>query len=159
LRGHVARANPHSALIDSKRQTVVFTGPNAYVSPDWYADPEQVPTWNYLAVHVEGIARVIPDAAGVDAVLEELSDEHEGRRRDLEDGQFWKLSKLPAEKLASLRKALVAFEISIERLEFKAKLSQNKDAADFANVMAKLMQGDEMQRAVAEAMRASGAKR
>jgi transcriptional regulator len=156
LRGHLARANPHSSLFDGRRQLAVFVGANAYVSPDWYGDTAQVPTWNYSAVHVEGDSRIIAQPAAVDALLEELSDFHESRRHDLRDGKFWKLSKLPADKLARLRAGIVAFEISIDRLEYKAKLSQNKHAADFGAVMAKLAAGDESQRAVSAAMAAAG---
>ncbi len=153
LRGHLARANPHAALIDGRRQTAVFHGPDAYVSPDWYRDAEQVPTWNYSTVQIEGVTRVLANASDVDALLGELSDHHERRRHDLADGRLWKLSKLPVSKLEMMRQAIVAFEIDIEAMAYKAKLSQNKDAADFANVMKKLAGGDEMQRAVANAMR------
>lgn len=156
LRGHLARANPHAALLEGRRHVAVFVGANAYVSPDWYEDAAQVPTWNYSAVHAEGVSRVIAEPAGVDALLEELSDFHESRRHDLHDGKFWKLTKLPADKLERLRKGIVAFEISIDRLDYKAKLSQNKHAGDFAAVMAKLAAGDESQRAVSAAMAAAG---
>ena len=153
LRGHLARANPHSALIDGEAHLAVFTGENAYISPDWYEEATDVPTWNYSAVHVEGTARVFSDPEDVDALLNELSDRHEGRRHDLAEGKFWKLSKLPAEKLRRLRTAIVAFEIAADRIELKAKLSQNRSAADFARVIAKLERGDAIARAVANAMR------
>jgi transcriptional regulator len=159
LRGHLARANPHSALIDGARHLAVFIGENAYVSPDWYEDATDVPTWNYSAAHVEGAARVFSDPEDVDALLNELSDRHEGRRHDLAEGRFWKLSKLPAEKLRRLRTAIVAFEIAADRIELKAKLSQNRNAADFARVIAKLERGDAMERAVANAMRDRGGAR
>lgn len=159
LRGHLAQANPHSSLLDERRHLAVFVGANAYVSPDWYQDDAQVPTWNYSAVHVEGVSRIIAEPAGVDAMLEELSDFHESRRHDLRDGKFWKLSKLPADQLKRLRAEIVAFEVSIDKLEYKAKLSQNKHAADFGAVMAKLSAGDENQRAVSAAMAAVRASR
>ncbi len=122
-------------------------------------DAEQVPTWNYSTVHVAGVARALTEPADVDALLEELSDFHERRRHDLADGKIWKLSKLPQEKLRKMRAAIVAFEIDIEAMAFKAKLSQNKDAADFATVLAKLAGGDEKQRAVSAAMRDIGGGR
>lgn len=153
LRGHLARANPHSALVGGRTHLVVFSGADAYVSPDWYADAREVPTWNYSITHAEGPARVLETPADVDALLVELSDWHEARRHDLADGKIWKLSKLPAEKLEKLRLAIVAFEISIEKLDYKAKLSQNRDARDFQTVVDKLSRGDEKQRAVADAMR------
>lgn len=155
LRGHLARANPHAALIDGRTHLAAFVGANAYVSPDWYGDAEQVPTWNYSAVHIHGAARVVAAPAEVDALLEELSDRHERRRHDLADGRIWKLAKLPAEKLRKMRAAIVAFEIDIERIEFKAKLSQNKNADDYRSVMERLAAGDESRRAVADAMKAA----
>lgn len=155
LRGHLARANPHAALIDGRRQTAVFTGPNAYVSPDWYDDAQQVPTWNYTAVHVEGAARVVQDPAAVDAMLEELSDVHESRRRDLAEGRFWKLAKIGDDKREMMRKAIVAFEIPIETIAFKAKLSQNRSAEDRARVIGKLAGGDDNARALAAEMQAA----
>ncbi len=157
LRGHLARANPHSALLDGRRHLAIFVGPNAYVSPDWYHDTGQVPTWNYSAVHVEGVSRIIAEPTGVDTLLAELSDFHERRRHDLRDGKVWTLAKLPADKLDRLREAIVAFEMSIDRTEHTAKLSQNKNAVDFGAVMAKLSAGNETQRAVAAAMAAAGA--
>jgi len=159
LRGHLARANSHSALIDGARHLAVFAGANAYVSPDWYEAATDVPTWNYSAVHVEGAARVFSDSNDVDALLGELSDRHEGRRHDLDEGRFWKLSKLPSEKLRRLRAAIVAFEIAADRIEYKAKLSQNRSAADIARVVEKLERGDAMARAVANAMRDRGGAR
>lgn len=156
LRGHLARANPHASLLEGRRHLAVFVGANAYVSPDWYGDAEQVPTWNYSAVHIEGVSKVISDYDAIDAMLDELSAHHEKRRHDLSGGKIWTLAKLPADKLRKLRTAIVAFEIPIETLEFKAKLSQNKGAEDFRSVIEKLSSGDESQRAVAAAMTAAG---
>lgn len=155
LRGHLARANPHSALLDGRRHLAAFVGANAYVSPDWYEDAEQVPTWNYSAVHIEGEARVLTEPDEIDSLLGELSDLHERRRHDLVDGKIWKLAKLPIDKLRKMRAAIVAFEIRVEKLELKAKLSQNKSAEDFQRVMEKLSSGDESRRALADAMRAA----
>ena len=155
LRGHLARANPHSAMLDGRRHLAVFVGANAYVSPDWYGDAEQVPTWNYSAVHADGAARVLTDPGEVDLLLGELSGFHESLRHDLVDEKIWKLSKLPPEKLGKMRAAIVAFEIQIEKMEFKAKLSQNKNPRDYRSVMEKLASGDEARRAVADAMKAA----
>ncbi len=153
LRGHLARANPHASALDGRFCIAVFAGPNAYVSPDWYRDAEQVPTWNYMAGHVEGVARVVSEPDAVDRLLDELSDCHESRRRDLDVGKFWKMSKLPADKLVKMRAAIVAFEIDIASIELKEKLSQNKTADDAEAVARKLAAGDGGARAVAAAMR------
>lgn len=152
LLGHMARANPHASRIEGRRCTAVFLGPNAYVSPDWYDDATQVPTWNYIAAHVEGIGRPIEDPAEVDAVLSGLSNIHEHRRRDLDTGKLWRLEKLPAEKLRRMRAAIVVFEIIADRIELKEKLSQNKSAGERERIRLKLASGGEMQQAVAAAM-------
>lgn len=157
LRGHLARANPHAALLDGRRHIAVFAGPDAYVSPDWYDDAEQVPTWNYVAAHVTGSARVFAEPTEIDAFLVDLSDRHEQARHDLASGKFWTIDKLPPGKLARLRNGIVAFEITIENIEAKAKLSQNKPTADVRRIIERLFSGNERQRAVADAMRfASG---
>lgn len=153
LRGHLARANPHAGALDGRRHLAIFTGPDGYVSPDWYGDPEQVPTWNYSAVHVAGLARVLDEPPLIDGFLADLSEFHERRRHDLASGKIWTLAKLPPEKLRRLRNGIVAFEISIESIEMQAKLSQNKSGADIGAVIAKLAAGDERRRALAEAMR------
>lgn len=158
IRGHLARANPHALAIDGRRCLVAMTGANAYVSPDWYGDAEQVPTWNYSAVHIEGVAHVIEEPERVDALLDELSEFHERRRHNLDVGKIWTLAKLPVQKLRKLRAAIVAFEIPIEKIELKAKLNQNKGAGDFRSVVEKLAAGDENQRAVANAMLAAAPK-
>ena len=69
LRGHLARANPHAALIAGRAHLAAAIGPNAYISPDWYSDAKQVPTWNYLAVHIEGEGRILGEPDAVDALL------------------------------------------------------------------------------------------
>jgi len=126
LRAHVARANPHAAHIDGAPHLFVFSGPYAYVSPDWYKTEEDVPTWNYVAVHVSGKARAFTDEAEIDGVLSDLSDQHESSRHDLETGHFWTIDKLQPKDHARMRRAILAFEVDIETVEAKAKLSQNK---------------------------------
>lgn len=126
LLGHVARANPLATrLAASPRVTAVFQGPHGYVSPAWFADRNAVPTWNYVAVHASGIARVLDDPTAVRDMLDRLVEVYESPRADR-----WRMTDLSPEKLTSLPRAIVAFEIPIDRLEGKVKLSQNKSAAD-----------------------------
>lgn len=155
LQGHIARANEQSVSLDGQRCLAVFTGPNAYVSPNWYRDRSQVPTWNYLAVHISGGARVISAPAEIDALLSALAEHHEARRHDLADDRPWTMAKLPDEKLARLRRGIVAFEIAIETLTFKNKLSQNKSSEDIDAVADKLAIGEADQRKIAALMRAA----
>ena len=134
LEAHLARVNPHCAALEAgAASTVIFRGPDAYVSPRWYTDPaKNVPTWNYVAVHVHGRPRVHEDTATILSFIGRLTDEHEAfieRPWSVRDAQSY------AERLAS---QVLAFEIPIERLEGKFKLSQNRPAADRAGVMREL---------------------
>ena len=141
LRGHVANANPMARLIAGSsaeapvRATVVFTGANAYVSPDWYVSENQVPTWNYLAVHAAGALTEIDDGETVVALLADLSAEHETA---LLPKRPWTMDKMAPGTVDRMRKGITAFRIAVDRFETKAKLSQNKNAADRGGVVAAL---------------------
>jgi transcriptional regulator len=149
LLGHVARPNPQWRLFAPDRPVlVVFPGAHAYVSPSWYAGHPSVPTWNYVAVHVYGVPRVIEDPGRVQALLDRLV-------RTFEDGRPapWRMDGLPDDYVSGMMRGIVAFEIPIDRLEGKAKLSQNRLAGDRARVRAALLaEDDPLARAVAELM-------
>lgn len=121
LRGHFARANPHAAHVEGAH-IVVFKGPCAYISPDWYAASDSdVPTWNYLAVHVSGKGRALTQERETDAFLADLSAHEEARRPDLDrGGKIWTMDKVAAKEHARMRAAIVALEIDIEKVEAKA---------------------------------------
>jgi transcriptional regulator len=130
LVGHVARANPHWRHFDGETPAlVVFQGPHAYVSARWYGSTKQVPTWNYLAVHATGRPRVVRDPARVFALLRELMGENERvlpeAARVVGDGPR-ELADIPFAHLDRLARGIVAFELPIETLAGKWKLSQNK---------------------------------
>src|ERR1700712_2085105 len=128
LRGHVARANPVWKSGDGAA-LAIFLGPHAYVSPNWYPSKAEtgkaVPTWNYITVHARGGIKWIQDAAWLGAHVTALSDTHEGGR-----AEPWKVGDAPASYVDSLLRAIVGFELAIEKLEGKYKLSQNRDAED-----------------------------
>lgn len=132
LLAHAARANPIWKAMDGTAEaTAVFTGPNAYVSPDWYEKPAAaVPTWNYAVVHVHGRPETLDDAGLID-VLVRLSALHEGK---LAPKRPWTVDKLAPEFFAGLRKVIVGFALPVERLETKIKMSQNRQPADYARV-------------------------
>lgn len=132
LLAHAARANPIWKAMDGTAEaTAVFTGPNAYVSPDWYEKPAAaVPTWNYAVVHVHGRPVTLDDAGLID-VLVRLSALHEEK---LAPKRPWTIDKLAPEFFAGLRKAIVGFALPFERLETKIKMSQNRQPADYARV-------------------------
>ncbi|MSO70148.1 MAG: FMN-binding negative transcriptional regulator, partial [Alphaproteobacteria bacterium] len=135
LRAHMARANPSWRAFDGKAETLVmFLSVEGYISPDWYESEHQVPTWNYVAVHAYGVAKVLDDEGTV-RLLDRLSARHEN---ELAPKRPWTSDKLDPDYFAKLRGAIIAFEISITRLEGKTKLSQNKTAADVAGAAAAL---------------------
>lgn len=148
---HVARANPLAAIIArAPRVTVMVSGPDAYISPDWYVAADQVPTWNYLAAHITGDARPLPPERYA-AHVEALSQAFERR---LAPKKPWSIAKMTAPKLAMMLKAIVAVEIAVEGIEASFKLSQNKPATDALEVARMLeWRGGPGERGIAEAMR------
>ena len=149
LRGHVARANPHWRYLAAGRPTlVIFSGAHAYVSPSWYATHPSVPTWNYVAVHATGTGALVEDPEPVKTLLADLVRTYESS-----GPTAWSLEGLPADYLAGMQRGIVAFEIPIERLEGKAKLSQNRDAVDQGRTRDALAASDDpVARAVAGLM-------
>ena len=132
LLGHVARANP-LAKQTGRSALAIFTGPDAYVSPGWYASKVEtgraVPTWNYLAVHAHGRFEIVDEPDFLRDLLERLTSVHEaGRPRP------WSLSDGPEDFISAQMKAIIGFRLVIERLEGKAKMSQNRSAVDRAGV-------------------------
>ena len=121
LLGHVARANPQWQALEQAAQVLaIFHGPHGYVSPGWYASHPAVPTWNYAVVHAHGTARLM-DEAELHELLMTLSSKYESHRP-----RPWKMSALPADFVSGMLAAIVGFEIEVQRLEGKFKLSQNR---------------------------------
>jgi transcriptional regulator len=149
LRCHVARANPIWRQALGKPVLAVFQGPHAYVSPDWYESRNQVPTWNYLAVHVHGTARELHEAA-LEAHLRALVAQEEAH---LAPKPAWDLGSVDAKIIGALQQGIVGMEIALERVDAKWKLSQNRPAADRGGVIGALLaRGGENNTAIAEAM-------
>jgi transcriptional regulator len=125
LVGHMARANPHWREFESGRLVlVIFHGPHEYISPDWQSSELALPTWNYAAVHVYARPALIEETARVRQTLDDLVQASEAGR-----SSPWP-NALPEEFRSKMERAIVAFELSIERIEGKFKLSQNRPAAD-----------------------------
>lgn len=136
IRGHVARANPIVASIEAgAAATAVFSGPHAYISPDWYASEDQVPTWNYVAVHASGRLVPVTGAEATIGTLADLSAEHEA---PLAPKTPWTHGKMRDGLMARMIKGVLAFELPVERLETKAKMSQNKTPEDIDGAVAGL---------------------
>jgi transcriptional regulator len=126
LSGHVARANPiWTDCAKDVEVLAVFQGPDAYISPSWYATKQEtekvVPTWNYAAVHAYGTLRIIDDAAWIRSRLEALTAENEAAF-----AEPWAVSDAPADFTDKLIAAVVGIEIKITRLAGKWKVSQNQ---------------------------------
>ena len=118
LLGHVARPNPQWQAFAHGETVAIFRGPHAFVSRGWYRDPaDNVPTWNYAAVHVTGRPAIL-DAAGTRAAVERLSARFEDPA----------LPPVHERKMGGLLQGIVAFRLPVEKLEVKFKMSQNKPA-------------------------------
>lgn len=148
LAGHFARANGQwRRIVDGSPALAVVTGPEAYVSPSFYATKREhgrvVPTWNYSAVHLRGAVRVVDDVAWLRALVTDLTDHFEAGR-----DEPWAVTDAPERYVAGQLRAIVGVEMVVESVEAKAKLSQNRSEEDRAGVVTGL--GDHP---VAEAMR------
>ena len=126
LQFHLAHGNALTKHLDGMTVLAVINGPDGYVSPRWYADPEQVPTWNYVALELEGRVRTL-DAAGLLAQITALSDKHEAR---VAAGTPWTMDKLPEAKSRALQSAIVGFELEVAAWRETLKLSQNKSVEE-----------------------------
>ena len=150
---HMARANQHwKAIEDDAPALAVVTGPEAYVSPAWYASKAEhgkvVPTWNYSAVQFTGKVQVHPESDWLREAVTRLTDLHEGRR-----DAPWSVADAPATYVEKQLRAIIGIEMAIESVEGKAKLSQNRSDEDRAGVVEGLRsEGDGRERQVAEAM-------
>ncbi len=129
LRGHVARANPLWQAASGQPVLAIFGGPQAYVTPSWYASKREhgkvVPTWNYTVVHAHGVLRAVEDAPWLRALVGRLTDHHEAAR-----AAPWSVDDAPADYVQPMLRAIVGIEIVVERLVGKWKISQNRSEAD-----------------------------
>jgi len=135
---HFARANEHwKAIGPDQPALLVVTGPQAYISPTWYAAKAEhgrvVPTWNYSVVQLTGRATVHDDVEWLEGALDELVEHHEGHRE-----APWQRTDAPERYISGQLRAIVGLEFAVERVEAKAKLSQNRSDADRAGVIAGL---------------------
>lgn len=125
LQAHMARANPQWHSFSSEREAlVIFQGPHSYISPSWYDVELSVPTWNYAAVHVYGIPRIIEDSQILYKQLKTLIEIHETQFE-----RPWTF-ELPEEYLQHMMRGVVGFTLEITRLEGKFKMSQNRTPAE-----------------------------
>jgi transcriptional regulator len=147
---HVARANSlHGHIGSGCKALLVCQGPDAFISPDWYGIPNQVPTWTYLAVHVTGTAKVLPAAANL-AHVDRLSAEFEER---LAPKKPWSSGKMDETRRSALLSAIVSIAIDFERIEGQKKLIQHKGQTEHRGAIAGLQaRGDAGSLAIADLM-------
>lgn len=150
---HVARANPiHTLIGEGAKALLACQGPDAYISPDWYGIPDQVPTWTYSTVHLTGTARLVPEDS-YRAHVDRLAAVFEAR---LQPKRPWTSDKMAPARLAAMLKAIVVIEMDVETIEAQRKLSQHKGEAARRGAAAGLRQrGDTQSLAVADLIDAS----
>lgn len=140
LRAHVARANPLWREAGAGESLVVFQGPQAYVSPNWYPGKAEhgkvVPTWNYVMVQARGPLRAIDDAEWLRAFVTRLTERHEATQP-----RPWAVGDAPDDYVDRMLQAIVGIEIRLTGLVGKWKASQNRSAADRAGVRQGLAAG------------------
>jgi transcriptional regulator len=129
LYGHVAKANPQWRASPIGDALVIFSGPNAYITPSWYAAKKEhgrvVPTWNYVAAHAYGPVEFFEDAKRLHDIVTRLTDLYERPRE-----QPWAISDAPGQFIQSQLKGIVGLRVPITRIEGKRKMSQNRPEAD-----------------------------
>jgi transcriptional regulator len=156
LLGHLARNNKQWRCEVLGEAMVIVRGPDAYVSPSWYASKREhgrvVPTWNYVMAHVYGRLVVHDDSAWADALIRRLTDKHEAA-----EPRPWTVEDTPPGFVAGQLRAIVGVEVMIRRVEATAKLSQNRPVADMDGVISGLRaRGDSASAAAVRAARKGG---
>lgn len=150
---HLARSNPIARAGLPAPALIAISGPDAYVSPDWYGShelvPDQVPTWNYVAAHLRGILEALPETA-LRAHADALSAEHEGR---IAGKRPWTSAKMSEGAMPRMMRMILPFRFRVLSVDGTWKLNQNKPADVRARAAAALAGGDSGAQAIAALMR------
>lgn len=135
LVGHCAKANPQwKQFTDGQKLTAIFHGPHSYISPVWYEPkPDNVPTWNYAAIHVQGHKSILPAEDEVFRILNKITNHFES-----EYATGWSLPPEANDEIVGLLRQIVAFRIEIKDIQAKFKLSQKQSSSDRNNVISNL---------------------
>jgi transcriptional regulator len=145
---HLARSNPIARAALPMPAVIAVSGPDAYISPDWYGVADQVPTWNYIAVHLRGTLHPLPDDA-LRRQADGLSAEFEQRLTKTP----WTSDKMGDGVMERMMRAILPFRLDITDVQGTWKLNQNKTPEARAGVIAALEQGDAAAAAIAALMR------
>jgi transcriptional regulator len=147
IRGHVMRKQTHTAAMEQQPDWLfLFQGPHHYVSASWYQQPKVASTWNYQTVHARGTGRWLSDEA-LWQLLKDTTDHFEGGAHTAAA-----FDQIPASYVQQHMRAIVGFECIVTTLEHVFKLSQNRDAQSFQQIISALEQGTAEAQAVAKAM-------
>ncbi len=131
MQGHISKLNPQAeGFAENDQVLAVFTGPHAYISSSWY-DHENVPTWNYIAVHVYGRIKIVDETAAIEQ-LKKLVDKYEAGSENPV-----RVENLSAKTMREAR-GIFGFEIEIDEIQATKKLSQNRDAFNYKNIITEL---------------------
>ena len=129
--GHFAKANSHWQLLNNQKSLIIFAEPHAYISPAHYESLVNVPTWNYIAVHVYGDCTLVTDDASSIAILEKTIGTYEAEYKKQWDS-------LPADYKKANLNGIVCFEMKVTDIQAKKKLSQNKTSNERQNIIRQL---------------------
>ncbi|MBO4227837.1 FMN-binding negative transcriptional regulator [Bradyrhizobium neotropicale] len=144
LYGHLAKGNPQWRAAPNGEALVIFMGPEAYVTPSWYATKQEtrkvVPTWNYIAVHAYGPVEFFQEPERLLEVVTRLTNVHEKSRTNP-----WSVSDAPADFIAAQLRGIVGVRIPVTRFEGKRKMSQNRLEADRIGIAAGLAASEKPQ--------------
>ncbi|ALL24923.1 FMN-binding negative transcriptional regulator [Bacillus tropicus] len=148
LHGHFARPNDQWKDSGNQQVLAIFQGPHSYISPSWYETNNAVPTWNYVAVHVYGELEIVEDEQELIDSLQKLVHTYEDSK------SMYSLNDVDPNYMAGLSKGIVGFKIKINKIEGKAKLSQNHSVERRKLVVEKLEKvGSEGSKGIAELMK------
>ncbi|MBC8754356.1 FMN-binding negative transcriptional regulator [Kordia sp. YSTF-M3] len=148
LRGHIMKnTDHHKAFLHNKNVLAVFTGKHTYVSGTWYSNPNSASTWNYMSVHIKGVIKFLDDNA-LEDVLRMTSLHFE----DQNEQSATVFDNLPSEFKQRVMGMIIAFEIEITEIDTVFKLSQDRDAESYHNIIKKLNEQDEDGRVIAAEM-------
>jgi transcriptional regulator len=125
---HLSRGNGITRWLDGATALVIVNGPDAYISPRWYADRATVPTWDYVALELEGRVRRM-ETEGLEALLHALIERHEARVPVDAGAARWRADETPPDMWRKLLGGIVGFELEVQAWRPTLKLSQNKPAA------------------------------
>ncbi len=126
---HLANGNALTKHLDGMNALCVINGPDSYISPDWYGSENQVPTWNYMALELEGPVRTM-NHEGLMAHLDDLSRVNEEK---LADKKPWTMDKIDQALLGKMTKAITGFEMEVKAWRDTLKLNQNKNDQEREN--------------------------